>query len=63
MQARTSIMENLREIPPKIKTELPYSPTISLLVTYLKERKSHLEDASAEVHVSMFRTVLFTTVK
>ena len=63
MQARTSIMENLREIPPKIKIELPYNSTISLLITYLKERKSHLKDVSAEVHASIFSAVLFKRAK
>ena len=39
-------MKKVREVPPKLKTELPHDPAISLLDMYPKERNYLIEIAA-----------------
>jgi hypothetical protein len=53
-------MEKVMEVPQKLKIELPYDPSIPLLVIYLKEYESSY---NKDTCTSVFIVALFTMAK
>ena len=53
-------MENSKEVPPKLKIELPYDLAILLLAIYLKKMKSVIQK---DICTPMFIAALFTIAK
>jgi hypothetical protein len=51
-------MEISMEVPQKLKTDLPYDPTIALLGMYLKEYKSiYKKDTSIPMFTAALSTI------
>ena len=59
MYIGAATMENSTEVPQKLKTELPYDPTILPLGIYLKEIKSV---SQRDICTLMFSAALFQDV-
>ena len=53
-------MENSKQIPPKLKIELPYDPAIPLLDIYLKKMKTLVRK---NIRAPMFIAALFTKIR